>query len=353
VGRDEYRFATKALRASGYLRVLKVAIAGLCLSMAVLGWIVQFHPLGPHGAVLRLIHLVVSSSAAVVGIGWLIGRWPTYPMALAFVVWADISLAIAAAVLSAPESRLCATIHIGLIGVFVAFLLGKRVLAAHCAFATMLIIALTAYSAVVDHVPWFDLYIFFAPALSSVVVLPIVIQAVIEGGRHAVRRTVRDALHDPMTGLYNRRGMYAAASKLATDRRSDLLVAAVIDLDQFKDLNDNHGHDQGDAALKTLADALRSCIRSGDIVARTGGDEFVVIAALDSIEVVDRFIERLRIALLTAADAVTASVGIAWQSNSDDYDDHVLNAVLRRADTAMYDAKRQGGNQVIHCHPTN
>jgi hypothetical protein len=76
---------------------------------------------------LRLIHLVVSSSAAVVGIGWLIGRWPTYPMALAFVVWADISLAIAAAVLAAPESRLCATIHFGLIGVFVAFLLGKRV----------------------------------------------------------------------------------------------------------------------------------------------------------------------------------------------------------------------------------
>lgn len=47
MGRDEYRFATKALRGSGYLRALKVAIAGLCLSMAVLGWIVQFHPLGP------------------------------------------------------------------------------------------------------------------------------------------------------------------------------------------------------------------------------------------------------------------------------------------------------------------
>jgi diguanylate cyclase (GGDEF)-like protein len=349
VGSGEYRFATDALRASGYLSTVKTAIALLCLSMAALGWIVQFHPLGPHGVAIRVIHFAISSSAVVVGLLWLIGRWPSYRMAVLFLVWADLALGATTFLLSAPASRLCATIHMGLIGVFAAFLLGKQALAAHCVFATGLIAGLTAFSVVVDHVGWFDLYIFFAPALSTVVFLPVIIQAVIDGGRRAMRRTARDALHDPITGLHNRRGLYSAAQAGAFSRSSQTVVAAVIDLDKFKTLNDSRGHEYGDAALQTVASALRRCARSGDIVARLGGDEFVVVAILGSADGVPGFIERIRSALLAAAETITASVGVyvATQSH-DQFGPEALDEVLRHADRAMYEAKRQGGNQLVH-----
>jgi diguanylate cyclase (GGDEF)-like protein len=245
---------------------------------------------------------------------------------------ADLALGVAACMLSAPASRLCATIHLGLIGVFAAFLLGKRVLAAHCAFATALIAGWTVFSVLADHVGWFDLYIFYAPALSTVVLLPVIIQAVIDGGRRAVRRIARDALRDPVTGLHNRRGLYAAAQAVASDRSSETLVAAAIDLDNCKVLNDTHGHEWGDAALQTVASALRRCIRSGDIVARLGGDEFVVVAILGSADGVLSFIERIGSALLAAADTITASVGVHVVTQShDQFGPEVLDGVLRPA----------------------
>lgn len=161
-----------------------------------------------------------------------------------------------------------------------------------------------------------------------------------------VLTTVREAMQDPMTGLYNRRGMYSAARRLAPARTSVIVVAAVIDLDGFKDLNDTHGHEHGDSVLRDVADVLHSCVRAGDVVARTGGDEFVVVAALGSPSAVDGFISRLRSALYSAADTVTASVGIAWCYSHDGCDNPTLDEVLRLADTAMYESKRTGGNRI-------
>jgi diguanylate cyclase (GGDEF)-like protein len=350
VVRAEYRFATATLRASGHTSMLRAAIGGLCASMAVLGWLVQFHPLGPHGLTFRALHLLVSTSSALVGLRWLFGPWPSLLLALAFVTWADVSVAIAAGVLSAPASRLCATIHLGLIGVFAGFFLGARVLAVHCGFATILILGLAGYSVITDHVRWFDLYIYVAPALSSVVVLPLVIQVVIEQGRRVAQATARDALRDPATGAYNRRGMYSAATGLALRRSPVVVGAAVIDLDGFKDLNDAHGHEHGDVVLKTVTDTLKRCTRSTDVVARVGGDEFVVIGAFDAVEGIDSFLTRIQTAMQAAADTVTASVGIAWQPGTG-VTVASLDAVLRQADTAMYQAKRHGGNRIHHAEP--
>jgi diguanylate cyclase (GGDEF)-like protein len=350
VGRAGYQFTTNAIIESGYLRTLKVAIGGLCLSMAALGWLSLLHPLGPHGAVSRTVQFVVALSALLVGIWWMIGRWPSYSVAVAFVAWADISVGIATTLLATPEARMSTTIDMALIGLFAALILGTWVLAAHCALAAALIIGVTAYSAVVEHMGWFALFPFQAPAVSSVVVLPIVIQAIIEGFRRAMRATARHAMQDPMTGLHNRRGMYAAVQPLIARDPATILVAAVVDLDRFKQINDGRGHQWGDDVLRAVAVALQSSVRRGDIVARVGGDEFIVIAALDNPERIDSFIERIQTALDTAAGTITASVGVAWRSCRDNDDDFV-DAVLRHADRAMYDAKRQGGNQLIPAPP--
>jgi diguanylate cyclase (GGDEF)-like protein len=347
VGREEYRFATLALRAGGHIKTLKLAIAGLCMSMAVLGWIVELHPMGPHGTTALAFHVVATSSPLLVGARWAFGRWPSYPWAVAFVVWADVTLAVCASLLSAPPARLCATVHMGLIGLFAAFLLGKRVLALHCLFSIAVIVGLTTYSVAEDGVSWFDLYIYVAPAISSVVVMPVALQAVIEGGRRMAQTTARDAIRDPMTGLYNRRGMYVAARDSARARHTTLLVVAVVDLDDFKRINDIHGHHQGDAAIRAMTDALRKCVRRGDVLARTGGDEFVYIAAMASESDLSGVVGRIRDAARTAATTVTASVGIASATVvGRGYTDADLDAVMRRADTAMYAAKRRGGNAI-------
>lgn len=346
MGRDEYRFTTEAIRGSGYLSLLKAVIGGLCLSMTGLAWLTLLHPLGPASAAGRLIQFVLGASTLVVGVAWMVGRWPSYRMAIAFAAWGDIAVGIASVLFTTPEARICTVTDMAMIGVFVAFLLGPWVLAAHCAAAAALLMGLTIHSVIAEDLDWFYLYPFLAPAFASVVLLPIVIQAVIEGGRRGIRVTARHAILDPMTALYNRRGMHVAAKPLIARRTQTTLVAAVVDLDRFKQLNDSRGHEYGDDVLKTVAAALRSTIRSSDIVARLGGDEFVVIAAVASPDDIGSFTERLQSALDTVAARITASVGVAWTSDRED-GSAIVDTLLRHADRAMYEAKRQGGKQLV------
>jgi diguanylate cyclase (GGDEF)-like protein len=346
VGRDEYRFTTEAIRGSGYLSKLKVVIGGLCLSMTGLAWLTLLHPLGPDSAAGRIIQFVLGATTLLVGAVWMVARWPSYLMAIAFAAWGDIAVGIASVLVKTPEARICTVTEMALIGVFVAFLLGPWVLAAHCAAAAALLIGLTIDSVLAEDLDWFHLYPFLAPAFASVVLLPVLLQAVIEGGRRGIRVTARHAVRDPMTGLYNRRGMHAEAKPLLARRIPTTLIVAVVDLDRFKQLNDHRGHECGDDALKKVAAALRSIVRRGDIAARLGGDEFVVIAAVASPDDIWSFTQRLQSALDAVAATITASVGVAWTSDRAD-DSAVVDTLLRHADRAMYEAKRQGGKQLI------
>lgn len=337
-GRDEYRFTIRAIKASGYLSALKSVIGGMCLLITGLGLLTLMHPLGPGDGTARTIQSIISLSALPVGIWWIVAPWPSYRMAIAFVAWGDVSLGIASLLYSTPQAQISTAVDMAVIGVFAAFLLGSWVLTAHCAAAAILLAVLTIRSTVVHDLSWFDLYPFLAPAFLTVVLLPIFIQAIIEGGRRGIRGTVRQAIRDPMSGLFNRRGMYAAAKGLL-DSHPSKIAAALIDLDRFKDINDRLGHERGDDVLRAVAAALRSAVRQGDIVARVGGDEFVVIAPLQDISDIDGFAERLQTALASVADTVTASIGVAWGDVGGDGRD-VVDSVLRRADRAMYDAKR-------------
>lgn len=348
-GKREFEFTTRALRTTGYLSVLKLGICALCLTTAVLGVIVQFHPLGPRGLEARTIHGAILVSAVVVGWWWSVRPWPGYRSAIAFLLWADVSVIVSAAMSSASSARLCATIHLSLIGVFATFLLGWRILALHCALATSAIVGFTIWGVVHDHATFFGLYIYYAPALSIVVVLPLVIQAVIEAGRRSIGRIAGQAARDSLTGLLNRRGMYAAADSMISTMSANgmLVVAAAIDVDQFKRLNDGHGHSIGDAALRTIANRLRDTIRPADIAARIGGDEFVIIACFEEESGLESFIGRCADLLVNQVGGVVVgtSVGIAWEATTDRHFN--LDALLHNADSAMYEAKRSGGNVLV------
>ena len=346
VREDTYRFMTTALRATGKIQLLKGAIGLLCISMTVVGAVMQFHPLGPNAPLPRLVQLTLASSSTLVGLWWLFGRWPSFRQALVFAVWADIAIAGSTAMNSSPDSRLTGTVHLALIGIFIALLVGPTALAAHCGFAAAVCFGIAAYCVAFDHVSWFDLYIYLAPALAVVVLLPVAIQAVIEAVRQNMQTTARAAVRDPLTGLRNRRGLYAATDELIKAGTSGVLVAVVIDLDRFKRVNDQAGHGYGDLALISVADILTSCIGPRDVAARLGGDEFVVIAAMEP-DQQDGFVDRLHGNLQEIGARVTASVGVACEQLPLAGDDGV-DGLLRHADHAMYEAKRHGGNQLIH-----
>lgn len=158
---------------------------------------------------------------------------------------------------------------------------------------------------------------------------------------------------DPLTGLYNRRYLVEQASRLWRQARRDgtRVVAMVLDLDHFKRLNDTHGHAAGDAVLLAVAGSLAATVRPADILARTGGEELVVLGMVSDSHEATRLAERLRSAVArTYTDdghAVTASVGIALTRPVDG--ENATDALWRlvdRADAAMYDAKKQGRDRV-------
>jgi len=156
------------------------------------------------------------------------------------------------------------------------------------------------------------------------------------------------AMTDQLTGLYNRHYLVDNVSKkISASRRHGIdLCLVVIDIDFFKSVNDEHGHAMGDLVLMKVAELLSSHVRNDDIVARFGGEEFVIIYehcalnnAVEKTEVLRKSLEQLKPRGLT----VTASFGIA-QFSKMDKDFHGL---FSRADKAVYQAKENGRNCVV------
>ncbi len=164
------------------------------------------------------------------------------------------------------------------------------------------------------------------------------------GVLRAMAASELQAITDPLTGLLNRRSLEAELGALA-ERRAAYSVA-FIDLDHFKDLNDTHGHETGDRALRSFARLLRAAVRDGDLVCRYGGEEFVVVFPESDAEIAEGIVQRLCGDLATAVQrgevpAFTISAGIAESGSGLG---HV--EVIRHSDEAMFRAKQAGRNRI-------
>jgi diguanylate cyclase (GGDEF)-like protein/PAS domain S-box-containing protein len=152
------------------------------------------------------------------------------------------------------------------------------------------------------------------------------------------RRTRRPARHDvdSLTGVLNRAGLDRAIADLAANGTE--IVAAFCDVDDVRKVNDAHGHHVGDELLRATAETLKAAVRAGDVVARIGADEFVVIAVVDESIDAGRLGQRLVEAVRRATEAhCSISVGACGPGPASE-----ASALLRDADDAMYDAKRGG-----------
>jgi len=163
------------------------------------------------------------------------------------------------------------------------------------------------------------------------------------------------ASHDGLTGLYNWRAFYEHAGQMlkTAHRRQESTTLLMLDLDHFKQVNDRFGHPEGDRVLQAVASTLRTTARENDIVARHGGEEFVVAAiGLSEAEGLVAA-ERLRAAIAAIENMkqpVTVSIGVATlapQAHKEETS-RVLSDLLDKADQALYAAKDNGRNQVCH-----
>ncbi|MDQ1700759.1 MAG: hypothetical protein QOF57_11, partial [Frankiaceae bacterium] len=170
--------------------------------------------------------------------------------------------------------------------------------------------------------------------------------------RAAEAALLRQAMHDPLTGLPNR-VLFMDRLRLMISRgaRTSTVTAVMfIDLDDFKDVNDGHGHKVGDAVLIEIARRLTEVVRPFDTVTRLGGDEFVILcldlpSVSDAAGIASRLLRAIAHPVVVGQDdevVVTSSIGIALATD----DSASAEVVLHEADSAMYRAKSRGKNEV-------
>jgi diguanylate cyclase (GGDEF)-like protein/PAS domain S-box-containing protein len=168
----------------------------------------------------------------------------------------------------------------------------------------------------------------------------------------AERDLARQALHDPLTGLANRVLLRDRSERaiVAARRDSDRLALMVMDLDQFKDVNDTFGHQAGDDLLRQVGPRIAGCLRETDTIARLGGDEFAILLlradARGAARVASSILASLEAPFTVAGQQlkITASIGTSvFPDSAIDVD-----GLLREADVAMYVAKRRGTGQAAY-----
>ncbi|MDH5358339.1 MAG: sensor domain-containing diguanylate cyclase [Gammaproteobacteria bacterium] len=159
------------------------------------------------------------------------------------------------------------------------------------------------------------------------------------------------ARHDPLTNLLNRRGFDEIVAHLLSNaqRHKHPLAIIILDIDNFKMINDRYGHDAGDSVIKRVSETIQEVIRLGDISARWGGEEFVLLLPETNAEQAMQLAERLRqkianlkVQVLTETISITVSLGVAGKKD----ENSSIDELIKKADDLMYQAKDAGRNMV-------
>jgi diguanylate cyclase len=179
-------------------------------------------------------------------------------------------------------------------------------------------------------------------------------QTELDETRVEIENSRESVFQDPLTGLANRGGLDRALTAAMRDQRTSgtPLACAVVDIDHFKSLNDRYGHPVGDEVLRIVSRALLVSARTGDLVGRPGGDEFLIVLPATDLPTANLIADRMRSAVADADLAavlgagtlggITVSVGVALLRGGDS-----IASFVERADHSLYEAKRQGRNRVV------
>ncbi|MDR3662089.1 MAG: GGDEF domain-containing protein, partial [Mycobacterium sp.] len=277
------------------------------------------------------------------------GSWPSHRRSIAFIAYADIGITTVALMDADHLSGLFGINALALISLYAMFFEGPKVLALHSGWMS---IALAVFGVVLATGPHGDPYLALSKsiaALASLVLTP----AAVQFGIWLLRNDANDSITDHLTGLLNRRGLNLRfTGLLRKSKGTGTITVTLIDLDRFKSINDSEGHAVGDAVLVRCARRIADNVPASALVARIGGEEFVVVDVVSDREI-PVLTERIRCAIAAPAEQapVTASLGVVTvdvqtsQRRASNAETR-LAAAIRCADQAMFESKGKGGNTV-------
>jgi diguanylate cyclase (GGDEF)-like protein len=339
---------TKGLR--GFTRAL---IATLVVAIGSIPLALTFSRYRSTEAISHPTSIAITVCCAVTAGLWL-ADWPTRRQSALFVITATTCIATACLLDADPDSGLTGCAAFIAFAVYVALFHTFWLLSAYLAVAVGVLAYTTYHLAVVTEDP-------IVAGCKFLLMLTALLAASL--CQYAFLRLLRaDAgrgTSDSLTGLLTRSGFQRAALRLMAsppDKRArgpDVFAMFVIDLDQFKTVNDTKGHAEGDRALVEVADALGGAVRPSAAVGRVGGEEFAVADVAPRSEV-EAIAERLRRAVAMTSFDITASVGASVtdpKSLANKDFQEVLSRLMDRADSAMYEAKRDGGDRFVIARP--
>ncbi|WP_260764072.1 diguanylate cyclase [Mycobacterium sp. SMC-4] len=342
---DQFDWFTVYLRDRGLQQRWRLATFGVTALLAALPIVLLGSPAGPDHLLTRSVAIASAVCALAASVVWL-RRWPTRNQSLAYNVVCSMCIAATCLALSNPYAGLNGGVLFAAVGGLLAYFhaLGHMLFNLSLAVVCSAITATRLLSATGDvGLTASSLMIVLALNLG----VPFGIQALV----HTLRIDLRNSDRDSLTGLLDRRGFYNAVYELTVNRPTGgCLNVTMVDLDQFKKINDNHGHAAGDRVLVDVATVLRQNARPDAILGRLGGEEFVIADTADPSHHAAT-IERIRVGIEASPVSVTASFGTCTVPA-----DAVLarqhpgfvETLIQVADVAMYRSKRAGGNRIEH-----
>ncbi|CAN5433745.1 GGDEF domain-containing protein [soil metagenome] len=340
---DQYRWLSGYLGSRGLLRFTRTIVATIVAFFGLVPIVMLWSPSGPQGRVGAVVAITMSVVCAAMAALWMI-RWPTPRQSALFAVGANACVTAGCVVAGSPVTGLLACTTFAPVAGYVALFHSSRLLV-----FTLTNAGLVTIGSAVRMAHSGDL----ALALGHLVAITIAVLAVPFAGQVLLNLLTLDALMshaDPLTGLRNRRGFERSALEMtAAAGSAPSFTVVMVDLDAFKRINDSHGHAVGDRILIAVAENLRRASRANSVVARVGGEEFLIAETTDG-DTARETAESMLAAVASTPWRVTASVGVAsvttLLSDDDDATLRVIDHLIEAADAAMYEAKRAGGNQI-------
>jgi diguanylate cyclase (GGDEF)-like protein len=344
---DHFDWLMLYLNTRGIRLTWRAMIAVMIVAIAVVPTAVLFSPNLPHYPAARAVAPVATGFGVLVAIMWLI-RWPTRGQSVLYSLGGSVCVAAACLVQGDPLAGLLGCCTFALLGGYIAFF--------HTALDMMVNFAMAMATAAVlaQRLGRDNDAVLAGSAFLLVLTFNVAFPSAVRWLIYALGSDLRRSSRDTLTGLLIRRVFYQSAYALLLRRREgpSYLGVAMIDLDNFKRLNDTLGHSTGDKALVEVAGALRLVCPPTSIIARFGGEEFVVADTYRTDDLYD-IAEQWRTAIAAISYPITASIGIAsapLRASFDPAERRLVDDLVNLADTAMYAAKHAGGNQSRPVH---
>jgi diguanylate cyclase (GGDEF)-like protein len=341
---DHYDELSSRLQARGIAAFTRTAIAVITAALAVNALATIWTPTGPRGIVALTCTLAAFAGAAIGALVWA-RSWPTRAVAVRFAVLSNASIALIALAQSDAIVAMLICTTFATLASYIALFHPAPLLAYNFVIAT--VVGGIEGIRIAQRFGFLGALCGFSVVLLFNLAVPFGMQTVV----HVLGTDAVQSDRDQLTGLLNRQAFHRRAKARLEQARDQPahFVVTVIDLDRFKQLNDNYRHSTGDDAVVSVARAVRDATEDTAVICRSGGEEFVIADIWHPDEVEQRA-QQLCDVIAALSFGVTASIGTAGihPAHRTGASGDLLVELIAAADDAMYVAKRRGGNQTGH-----